>query len=73
MKKGHILATLAALVLSLIYDRQILIAVASYRTPILDAAFAFFSAAGTYIFVPLLIASVIMFYKKNRNISNLCD
>ncbi len=71
MKKGYILATLAALVLSLIYDKQILTSVASYRTPLLDSAFTFFSAAGTFIVIPLLIASLIMFYGKNRNISNM--
>ncbi|MFH0752409.1 MAG: phosphatase PAP2 family protein [archaeon] len=66
MKKRYYLLILIAFLISLIYDKQILIAITSIRTPILNSIFKFLSSAGTYIPIPLLIVSLVMFYKKTN-------
>ena len=69
-RRYHYLLALVALAISFIYDRQLLIAITSYRTANLDFIFKTFSLLGSLIFIPLLAASVVMFYrKKNQNIT----
>ncbi len=64
MKTQYYFLTILAFAASLIYDRQILIAIESIRAPLLTSVFEFFSTAGTYIPIPLLILSAVMLHKK---------
>ncbi len=68
-RRYYYLLALAALAISLIYDKQMLTAITSYRTDELDFIFKAFSLLGTLIIIPLLAASAAIFYKRaNGNI-----
>lgn len=69
MKKRHYILGLILLAISFVFDRQVLTAIESIRMPLLDSIFLFFTHAGTYVVVPLLIVSAVMFYKKEKNIT----
>lgn len=70
MKKKYYILWLILLAASFIFDRQVLTAIESIRLPFLDSFFLFFTHAGTYVVIPLLIVSIVMLYKKeNKKIS----
>lgn len=66
MKKSYIAAALIALVLSFIYDKQLLILITSHRTGTLTAIFKLLSTAGTFLPIPLLILSIVISLKKQN-------
>lgn len=66
MKKRYIAAALIALVLSFVYDKQLLMLITSYRTETLTAIFKIFSTAGTFLPIPLFILSIAVFLKKQN-------
>jgi len=66
MKKKYYAILSVALALSMVYDRQILLFITAYRNPILTTILKFLTDSITYLPIPLIILSAIMFYKKTN-------